>query len=205
MGYTTDFSGKFKITPKLSAEHVAYLKQFSNTRRMARDADTAATLPDPIREAVGLPVGDQGEYFVGGGDFMGQGHDESITNYNGSPANQPGLWCNWEPSEDGKHMQWDGSEKFYYYVQWLEYIKDNFLTPWGYKMTGEVKWRGEDTSDRGVIVATPSSITTLEGDEYTQYKARKKMERDAAKQNKSITTEVDHLIQGAPSKPTLKI
>ena len=205
MGYTTDFSGKFKITPKLSVEQVAYLKQFCNTRRMKRDAEIAATLPDPIREAVGLPIGAEGEYFVGGGDFMGQEHDASVVAYNTEPSSQASLWCQWEPSDDGKFLQWDGGEKFYSYVEWLTYIKDNFLTPWGCTISGDVKWRGEDPSDRGVIVATPSSITALEGEDYKQYKARKKMERDAAKQNKSITTEVDQLIQGAPSKSTLKI
>jgi hypothetical protein len=32
---------------------------------MKRDAEKASKLADPVREAVGLPIGTEGEYFVG--------------------------------------------------------------------------------------------------------------------------------------------
>lgn len=87
MGYTTDFFGAFSVTPTLTPEHRAYLVAFASTRRMKRDAAIAATLPDPVREAVGLPIGTDGGYYVGSaGNNHGQDHDESIIEYNEAPG-----------------------------------------------------------------------------------------------------------------------
>lgn len=150
MGYTTEFVGKFEITPVLEAKHVAYLIAFNNTRRMKRDVNLI-TIPDLIREAVNLPYGKDGGYFVGGKGSFGQDKDSSIIEYNYPPEGQPGLWCQWVPTEDGKYLEWDQGEKFYYYTEWLHYLIDNFFQPWGYKLTGAVQWRGEDFSDSGII------------------------------------------------------
>lgn len=185
MGYTTSFTGKFTCTPALNSDQVAYLKALVATRRMQRKG--ASKLPDPLRKAVGLPIGDEGEYFVGGTGCAGQDHDATIVEYNRAPGSQPGLWCQWEPSDDGKFIKWDGGEKFYEYVAWITYFNEHFLKPWGVKLSGEVKWRGEDSSDRGVIVAG-NGIAALEGDAFEAYKQQKKLERDAKKQNKVIAT-----------------
>ena len=56
MGYTTNFRGEFRISPPLTEEHRAYLTAFAGSRRMLRDAALAGERPDPVREAVGLPV-----------------------------------------------------------------------------------------------------------------------------------------------------
>lgn len=184
MGYTTTFTGKFTCTPALNSDQVAYLKALNHTRRMQRKG--ASKLPDPLRKAVGLPLGDEDEYFVGGTGFAGQDRDDSIVNYNSPPASQPSLWCQWEPSDDGKHIKWDGGEKFYEYVAWIKYFNEHFFKPWGVKLSGDVKWRGEDPSDRGVIVAG-NGIAALEGDAFVAYKQQKKLEREAKKQNTTIT------------------
>lgn len=151
MGYTTDFEGSFTVTPPLDAAQVAYLKALCDTRRMKRDAAVAALMPDPKREAVGLPIGDEAEYFVGGVGFAGQDRDASIEEYNYSPGEQPGLWLQWEPNDDGTRIVWNGAEKFYHYVEWLNYIIERFLIPWGRSIAGEVSYQGEDSDDRGVI------------------------------------------------------
>jgi len=65
VGYTTDFNGEFSLDKQLSDEHYEYLLKFSETRRMKRDAVKVAHLKDPVREAVGLDVGIEGEFFVG--------------------------------------------------------------------------------------------------------------------------------------------
>src|SRR5262245_61818938 len=119
MGYTTDFSGHFEITPALTQAQVEYLQAFNYTRRMKRDATKLADVPDPKRIAVGLPLGIDAEYFVGYENDHGQDHDISIVSYNGPPAEQPGLWCQWEV--ESTILQWDGGEKFYDYVEWLQY------------------------------------------------------------------------------------
>lgn len=158
MGYTTDFDGSFDCTPALNEAQIAYLKQFAHTRRMDRNPDIAATLPDPLREAVGLPIGEDGEFFVGGGGSYGQGSDASIRNSNSHPKSQPGLWCQWTPSEDGTQIEWDGGEKFYSYIEWIKYINEKFLKPWGIVLNGSVSWSGEDSGDVGVIVAKEGKI-----------------------------------------------
>jgi hypothetical protein len=152
MGYTTDFSGEFESNKPFSPEHKAYLKQFAYTRRMARDPKVAETLPDPLREAVKLPIGEEGGYYVGTDDNdFGQKRDESVLEHNGPPKGQPGLWCQWTPNEAGTAIEWDGGEKFYEYVAWLEYLIEHFLKPWGYVLNGSVTWQGEESDDRGTI------------------------------------------------------
>jgi hypothetical protein len=47
-----------------------------------------------------------------------QGHDLSIIDHNYPPENQPGLWCQWIPNEDGTAICWDGGEKFYNSIEW---------------------------------------------------------------------------------------
>lgn len=150
MGYTTDFEGKFTVTLPLAPEHMAYLKMFSQTRRMKR-GDAVQSLPDLIREAVGLVVGVDGAFFVGGTGLYGQDRDSSVADYNSPPYNQPSLWCHWEPSADGRSLQWNDGEKFYHYEEWLNYLISIFLKPWGYELTGEVSYNGEDREDFGMI------------------------------------------------------
>ncbi len=196
MGYTTNFTGKFTCTPALNPDQVAYLKALNHTRRMQRKG--ASKLPDPLRKAVGLPLGDEDEYFVGGTGWAGQDHDDTIVEYNSPPGSQPSLWCQWEPSDDGKFIKWDGGEKFYQYVDWIKYFNEHFFKPWGVKLSGDVKWRGEDTSDRGVMVAN-NGITALRGEEFTVYKENKRLERDAKKQKKVLASAVGEAPRRAKS------
>lgn len=163
MGYSTEFEGEFTIEPVLTKEQTAYLKLFSDTRRMKRDPKKAANLPDPIREAVGLPLGVDAEFFVGGTGWAGQDRDESILDYNDEPSTQPGLWCQWEPSEDGSKLRWNGAEKFYCYVEWLQYINENFLKAWGRKISGAVSWQGEDSPDYGLLTVGEVGVHALCG------------------------------------------
>lgn len=160
MGYTTDFDGVLDVTPAMKPEHIAYLNRFSATRRMARRADVTATMPDPLRAAVGLPVGEQGGYFVGAADECGQDRTRDIVEYNRPPAGQPGLWCNWVIGEDGNSLEWNGGEKFYSYVEWLNYLVQHFLTPWGYRLDGTISWQGEESTDIGKIVVKNNKVST---------------------------------------------
>lgn len=163
MGYTTNFSGEFSISPPLSSAHRAYLQAFSDIRHMDRNEFKLAVpgeFPDPIREAVHLPVGVHGEYYVGSvkDGQSGQGRDPSILKYNDPPPTQPGLWCQWEPDELGDAIRWNGTEKFYDYIEWMEYLLVNFLVPWGYKVNGTVEWQGEDSRDVGRIIIEDSVL-----------------------------------------------
>lgn len=161
MGYTTEFVGQFNLDRPLEENHKAYLERFAETRRMKRDAVKCQTLPDSIREAVGLPVGVEGEYYLCPGRYE-DSRDASVVDYNEPPSTQPGLWCQWVPNEDGTAIVWDEGEKFYYYAEWLEYIVKNFLIPWGYKLNGVVEWSGEESGDLGAIEVTDNKIEVME-------------------------------------------
>lgn len=158
MGYTTEFSGEFTISPPLSSDQVKYINRFSSTRRMQRDSKIASTFADPLRLAVKLPIGKEGEFYVGDGSNYGQEKDHSVIDYNRPPATQPGLWCQWIVSEDGKGLHWDGGEKFYDYVEWLEYMIKHFFTPWKRKINGRVRFRGEEFDDVGSIVCKNNKV-----------------------------------------------
>jgi hypothetical protein len=136
---------------------------FSETRRMKRDARKASEFVDPVREAVGLPIGIQGGYYVSARGFAGQDRDSSIVDYNVPPQGQPGLWCQWEPNDDGTEIEWNGAEKFYDYIEWINYLIAHFLTRWGYKLNGEVEWQGGRRDDLGKIVIVDNVIQIKRG------------------------------------------
>jgi len=163
MGYTTYFNGSFNLDKTLSSEHKLYLNTFNNIRHMKRDIDKLQNLPDPVRENVGLPIGKDGEYYVGSTNDYGQDKTEDVINYNSPPAYQPDLWCKWVPSSDGNEIVWDEAEKFYGYTEWIEYLIEHFLQPWGYILNGEVNWEGEDHSDIGIIIVKDNVVTTKIG------------------------------------------
>jgi hypothetical protein len=164
MGYTTDFHGQFDLDRPLTLEHAAYLRKFAQTRRMKRDAAKTELRDDPIRKAVGLPVGPEGAYFVGEEGYYGQSTRPDVVDRNDPPEGQPDLWCQWVPTEDLEGIEWDGGEKFYEYVEWLEYIIEHFLRPWGYVLNGSVKWQGESFDDRGLIVVKKNDVGVTEAD-----------------------------------------
>lgn len=216
MGYSTDFSGHFNLNKPLTKKHLIYLVKFANTRRVQRNPELTEKRPDPVRKAVGLPVGPQGCYFVGETGFMGEHYGPDVIDGNVPPGKthrfqivpesifepwiQPFLWCQWIPGnksgepipsiypeldwdnnkkiikptdipsekykeDNGKAttIVWDGCEKFYFYIEWLEYLIENFLKPWGYKLNGSVSWRGELFSDIGVITVENNKVTTRKG------------------------------------------
>jgi len=150
MGYTTEFKGAFKLDKKLKQAEIDYLKAFSASRRMARDVTQLSSTP--VMKAVNVDMGIEGANYVSenSGNF-GQNATEEVIDFNSPPDPLPSLWCQWIPTEDGMSIVWDESEKFYNYTDWISYLIETFLKPWGYTVNGEVIWRGEDTEDVGVI------------------------------------------------------
>lgn len=155
MGYTTDFDGAFVLNKKLDSVTHDFLTKLAETRRMKRNA--AALQGDP--EKYGFHTwGAEGEFFVDGGGSFGQDRDSSIVDYNMPPRGQPGLWCQWIPTADGMGLVWDQGEKFYNYVQWLEYIIAKVLAPRGYVLNGVVDWQGEESEDFGQIKVEDNTV-----------------------------------------------
>lgn len=190
MGYTTEFSGRLKATPALNKDQVAYVNALASTRRMGRDVEKLQKMPDPLREAVGLPLGVEGEFCVGGKDDWNN-RDGSIIDYNKPPSTQPGLWLQWVPSDNGKEIMWDGGEKFYSYVEWLQYLQASILEPWGIVLNGQLKWRGEDSLDRGLIEVKNGKIEVFEGESYKEKLKEIKQIKAAAKSKKELNKSLD--------------
>lgn len=150
MGYTTDFDGQITVEPPLNAEEAHYLNLFAGTRRMKR--------------------GNGPYYVLGTGDF-GQGSDPDIQSYNEPPEGQPGLWCQWVPTEDGTAIEWDGNEKFYHAAEWMQYLIDHFLKAGAlaaealpflqanHVCNGEIYAQGEDPSDRWNLVVKDNVVS----------------------------------------------
>lgn len=161
MGYDTIFKGYFTFDTPLTPAQVAYIQKFEKTRRMKRCPLTVESLNDPLREAVGLPIGNEGEYYVGidSSDLFSDNWDESITNHNCPPISQPGLWCNWTVSDDGSTLEWNEAEKFYNHLEWIHYFIDHFFNPWQKHMSGTIHWQGEEEEDAGDIVINNNVIT----------------------------------------------
>ncbi|MFJ1706274.1 hypothetical protein [Kitasatospora sp. NPDC088346] len=115
MGYTTTFIGRIAVEPPLNGQEIAYLRKFADTRRMDRT---------------------NGPYYVDGTGPAGQGHDADIRGFNTPPAGQPGLWCQWEPTDDGAAIGWNRHEKFYNATEWMAYLVDHFLRPGAHAQDG---------------------------------------------------------------------
>ena len=144
--------------------------------------------PFPTEKTPIRIYGHEGEFFAREDGNYGQTEDKSILDYNTPPGQmlsqglenfnkvwnvnqariqglncQPGLWCQWEVSENGEILQWDGGEKFYNYIEWLKYLIDRFFKPWGVKLNGEIEWKGEDTDDIGKIVVKDNMVKAGRG------------------------------------------
>lgn len=146
MGYTTDFHGALKLNKQLSEDDKTFLKKLASTRRMARNVDAK--------------YGVEGEFYVDGEGMFGQDIEDNVIDHNRPPRTQPSLWLQWVPTEDGWGIEWDGNEKFYNYVEWLEYLIEKILAPRGYVLNGEVEWYGEDREDMGKISVKDNVVTT---------------------------------------------
>jgi hypothetical protein len=149
MGYTTDFEGSFKTDKPVHDSIYELINGLQETRRMKRSG-------------LDKKYGVEGEFYYEDTDDCCQTHEPSlgkIVNYNSPPSTQPSLWLQWIMSEDKQTIKWDGNEKFYYYVEWIEYIIKNILEPNGYKLNGEVEFQGEEMRDRGLIIIINNKVS----------------------------------------------
>lgn len=142
MGYTTDFWGTVSVVPPLNQAEADYLATFNETRHMVRE---------------------NGPYFVDGQRFSPYDAAD-IVDANRSDSSQPGLWCQWIPTDDLAGIEWDQGEKFYASAEWMKWIIDHLLKPGAHAATsdnpqfeqftfdhvcnGAIEAQGEDSDDR---------------------------------------------------------
>jgi len=88
-------------------------------------------------------------------EFQEKRHEDGYKD-NGKPS----IWLAWEiVKEDDKfYLEWDGGEKFYKYVEWLEYVIKYIFKVWNAEISGVVEWRGEDWEDMGTIIVLDNVV-----------------------------------------------
>jgi hypothetical protein len=138
MGYTTEFDGVIELDKPLTEGDKEFIQKFSNCRRMAR-------------KMCEYKYGIEGEWFCDNEELL-------VADHNKQPSTQPGLWCQWTPTGDGKGIEWDGGEKFYEADRWMKYLIDGFLKPKGYKCNGTIQAQGEDMHDRWKLIVKNNKV-----------------------------------------------
>ena len=76
----------------------------------------------------------------------------------------PTYYCQWVPTDDRMGLEWDKNEKFYFGLDWLEYLIENFIQPWGYTLNGESPWYVDDFQEAGFLRITDNVVTEERGD-----------------------------------------
>lgn len=158
MGYYTSFSGEWTVDPPFTPEHQDYLDEFAKTRHVKLRPELIRDLPDPVRSAVGYPVGIDGMFYTGAD--LGSSHP-AVVDYNATPSGVPELWCYWLPTSASTFGAVDEETKAYGYIEWLHFLMAWFIKPWGYTLNGVVHWNGESREDMGRIVIDNNEIRVL--------------------------------------------
>ena len=165
----------------LRPEHKAYLRRFSEIRHLPLQEERLQSLSDPLRLAVGLPVGTHGMYFTGmieGDPNHSYGLvQDALLEYScalprtdvlavqeNEPSLFPSRYCQWEPTRNGKGIEWSQGDKFYGDVEWLRFLLEHFLLPWGYDLTGAVSYQGEQGEHGKIIVENHQVMKVVESD-----------------------------------------
>jgi hypothetical protein len=147
MSIPTYFFCEFTVTPAFRPEHEAYLKAFSNSYHCKKDVNALVLLPDPVRDLANLGVGEDGEFSVG--DLDTDRPSAAViafraTRVRASPSSdneyelastQPSTGqCCWQ--FEGDSIWCDQDDDLEEYADWLEYVIQKFLIPWGYVVNG---------------------------------------------------------------------
>ena len=167
MGYCTDFSGEFTVNKPLDDETAALMNGLNETRRMKRDITKLAKRLGVSKKEAIEKYGNEGQLYCNLDGDCGQSETDDIIDYNTPPSDQPGLWCQWQYDAQSQTIEWDSGEKFYNYIEWIEYLIKAILEPRGYKLNGTVHWWGEEYEDRGNIEIADNKVTVKYA--YTYY------------------------------------
>jgi hypothetical protein len=139
MSFPCYFRGTVLLDRSLLAHEQAYLEAFAATRHVQCREELLVPLADPLREAVGLPVGPEGAYAVSAPPVS-----DAIVDQNQPPAGQPGLWCDWVPTVDGTALVCKEGDTGVANVEWIGYLIAHFFQPWGYTVNGRVLWHTDE-------------------------------------------------------------
>ena len=117
MGYTTKFKGRLSIEPPLNTAEIQYLRSFAVIRHTERGGLDAKV------------YGILGCYYVSNGNYAEDDTGVLLGRHNYQPPGQPGPWCDFHPTEDGKYLEWTGAKMTYNATSWVQYLITEFLCP----------------------------------------------------------------------------
>ena len=81
----------------------------------------------------------------------------------------PGAWCDWVPTRDGKAIKCANNDmSFYDFDEWLEWIIDHFLKPWGYTLNGTARWQGEEVGDTGTLSVRNNEVEMIKDEDAAE-------------------------------------
>jgi hypothetical protein len=184
MGYSTTFTGHLDLSTPLNDHQQKFLDYFVNCRQCIYKQ-----LHDnhPIFEMIkncNLPM--KKEYLVSDND-----HDVKLFN---DHTGKPSLNCDWIVEDN--QLKWNENEKFYNYLEWLQYLIDNFFNVWNIKLNGIMDYKGEDLGDCGTIVVNDSIITITTQNIDCQKSSllfKKKFDYDKTRINKFFNIISNHM------------
>jgi len=167
MGYTTNFEGEFTFNKQVDKELEKYVNNFARTRHMLYNTEwIKKELPfwraftfDGNLGKNGCLIADENHVF----DVWPNENEKWVKDVNDS-GDCPSLWANWKI--ENNTLVWNGAEKFYSYVEWLEFYITNFFEPNDLKLSGVVYFYGEDREDCGSIIIDENFVKQYYKDDY---------------------------------------
>lgn len=170
MGYTTEFRGAFRITPKVDPILACRLNLWLGSRHYIRAFDAKNAEDTTL---FGKP-GEHGEFIMPSlrkafehtvrqgynpliavhminiDDFFWPNGDKEVRSYNDTPGDIPSLWSHIyivnSLQANESFLMWNGAEKARCLDYWIALIA-GFLLGCGFKVEGCIAAQGEDTGD----------------------------------------------------------
>ena len=160
------FQGAFNLTPALSSAQTSYLQAFLAVQHGFWPLKYVRQQSDPVREAVGLPLGADAAYYTGHHSNGLKGRHPFIDKYNTispGPGNQPHCGnCPWQLSPDDRQLVPDKKKLAAMPLKWLGWLVKYIFTPWKINVTGVASYDDPCTSQEGKIVAESSHSIWVE-------------------------------------------
>jgi hypothetical protein len=107
------------------------------------------------------------------------GDDEDVIDCNTPCPGQPSLYCDFEPTVDGKAIEWNGAEKTQCAKEWITYLITRFLEAdavvagqdlpefegfqFNHVLNGELLAEGEERSDRWKLIVKDNKVSVKKG------------------------------------------
>ena len=122
--------------------------------------------PDALREAIGLPLGEDAAFFVGHSSNGLKGRNPFIDKHNmlsPGPGGQPHCGsCPWQLTDDGTQILPDKRKLAAMPLKWLGWLVTNLLSHWNIDIRGVASYDDPCTSQEGKIVADNSQRIWVE-------------------------------------------